>query len=53
MAFIHRRGLLLGAAALGFAGLTRPVWAQAPLPGNKARAANKAVDRASGIEGRG
>lgn len=30
MAFIHRRGLLLGAAALGLAAITRPSFAQTP-----------------------
>jgi Fe-Mn family superoxide dismutase len=30
MAFIHRRGMLLGAAGLGFASLVRPAFAQAP-----------------------
>ena len=30
MAFIHRRGLLLGAAALGLATITRPSFGQAP-----------------------
>ena len=32
MASIHRRGMLLGAAALGFAGMTQQGWAQAPAP---------------------